>query len=494
MSARFLSAIGTSTVSSIILRATLALTGVLSFIHTASADMAVSATSAQSTYIAGRTNTFALDLKLTSDAWENVDNIRFAAPAGVTISAVRHIDGFHTCPDGIRLVLGMGTSAGGWVHPGHPSGCGYFGGAPYGEPQAVEVDLDVPAGYAGSLPLTVYADGDTCCGDAPHDGNTMLTFAPDPTIVPGAPRAAVGPDEVVVASAREAVQSVPLDIANVGGGTLGYAVAIAAGTATNCTTPANLPWLSVGSTSGAVAGGESVDAHLTIDTHGLAAGTYTALVCVATNDASASMRQVLVTADVSANACEAGDRVFADGFDGPVPACSLMRSVYANRDAFLAAVAPGYSDDHYTGLRTGYLYGPTEFGNDDWRYRVFSQDGAAGGLYLFPGAGVLSTAAASDHIVMTFTGAPVTALGGNVYGTLFQTNTSTVMNVVPTTTVLLTLDDGTTHSFTASARDAFRGIVTTKPIRSLTISTPDPSDEGFSIWGVADNLIVGRAR
>jgi hypothetical protein len=494
VSARSLPAIGNATVSSIFLRAVLALTGFIAFVHTARADMAVSATSPQSTYVAGRTNTFALDLKLTSAAWENVDNIRFAAPAGVAISAIRHIDGFHTCPDGIRLVLGMGTPSGGWVHPGHPSGCGYFGGAPYGEPQAVQVDLDIPAAYAGSLPLTIYADGDTCCGDAPHDGNVTLTFAPDPTIVAGAPRAAVGPDTLAVAMKREATQNAALGIVNVGGGTLGYAVAFADGQAADCATPANLPWLRATRTSGALAAGESADAGLVVDTHGQAAGTYTALVCVATNDASASMRFVRVTADVSADACDADDRVFADGFDGIAAACGEARGVYANRDAFVASVAPGYSEERYTGLRTGYLYGPVEFGNDDWRYRVYSHDGAVGGLYLFPGAGVMSTAAAFDHLTITFTGAPVTALGGNFYGTLFHTNTSTTMHVVPTTRVVLTLDDGTVETFTASARDAFRGIVATKPIRTLTIATPDEDVDGNIAWGVADNLIVGRRR
>lgn len=321
-----------------------------------------------------------------------------------------------------------------------------------------------------------------------------LTFTPDPTVVAGAPRAAVGPDDVTVMMMREATQRVALNIANAGGGTLGYAVAFADGQATNCAAPANLPWLHATQTSGAVAAGESADAGLVLDTHGQAAGTYSALVCVATNDASAPLLLVRVTAEVSADACDADDRLFTDGFDGIATACAQARGVYANRDAFVANVAPGYSEERYTGLRTGYLYGPVEFGNDDWRYRVYSHDGAVGGLYLFPGAGVMSTAAASDHLTITFTGAPVTALGGNFYGTLLYTNTSTVMNVVPATRVVLTLDDGTTQTFTASARDAFRGIVTTRPIRSITIATPDPDVDGNTIWGVVDNLIVGRRK
>jgi len=646
----------------------------------ARADMALTATSAQSTYVRGQTNRFVFDLNLISQAYEGGDNVYFSVPDGVTISSVHYLDGFHSCPDALLLVLGMGTDVGGWYNPGYPSFCGYFGGAPDpGEPQTMAVDIEVPAAYIGELPVIVTVEGDGCCDPPPHEGSVTLTFAdagsplrwnfddvaapalpvgwstatagagsawitqagtgdsapnavyePAPAVageadltsppiaVPAAggelhftqrfdtevhhdggvleiaidggafedilaaggafaagaydgtidanancsgadanplvgrsawsgaqdafapvtvglplaaaghsvqfrwrlgtdcsgqasandgwwiddvsvtssvPRASIGPAKLAVATDTGAQRTETLGIGNLGGGLLTYSIAIADGSASDCSTPASPAWLHLAATSGSVAGGVRDDVAVELDSSGLADGEYSALLCVTSNDASMPARQIPLTLSVAAGGCQAVDRIFANGFDDASNgACGSALQTFDARDAFLARVANDYDEDAYTGLRSGYLYGPTAFGNATYTYSVFTQDGAAGGLYLFAGSGMLSSASAQDQLVITFTGAPVTAVGGNFWGQLFFSSTSVDMNTTPPTTVVLTLDDGSSETFTADGPDDFRGFVATAPIHTLTIATPEPDPDGDYAWGVIDNLVVGRAR
>jgi len=162
-----------------------------------------------------------------------------------------------------------------------------------------------------------------------------------------------------------------------------------------------------------------------------------------------------------------------------------------SRDAFLSQVASGYAQGHYTGLRTGDLHGPIEFGNGTFAYSVFTQDEPLNtSLRLYAGAGVLSTASSADHLTLTFSGAPVTVLGGNFWGGLFFNNTT---NVLASTTIMLTLGDGSRETFTADGLDTFRGFISSVPIQSLSIAAPDIDADGDLPWGVIDNLVVGRA-
>lgn len=646
----------------------------------ARADMGVTATSDQTTYVRGQTNRLVFHLDLISSVYEGADNVYFTVPAGVTISAVHYLDGFHSCPDGLLIVLGMGTAQGGWYEPGYPSGCGYFGGAPDpGEPQAMAVDVDVPAAYVGDLPIVVNVDGDGCCDPPPHSGSVTISFldagaalrwsfddvlapalpagwatsgvgagaawitenasadtgpnaiyaagvgasgesdllsptmavdagggelhfhhrfatepshdggvleiaidggafqdiveaggvfadggyngildassdcssananplagraawsgtsnafgnvavvlpdsaaghqaqfrwrlgsdcagvAADPagwwidevTLAPNSVQASIGPAKLDVTSDINQQTTQTLDIGNLGGGAMTYAIAVADGSASDCSTPVSLPWLQLASNSGTVAGGARAQVAVQLDSSGLADGLHTALLCVSTNDASVPSMQIPLTLSVASGSCPINDRIFASGFDDASDGlCGSSLRTFSDRDAFLAEVGNDHAEDHYTGLRSGYLHGPIDFGNSTYTYSVFTQNGALAGLYLFAGSGVLSSTAASDQLVITFSGAPVTAIGGNFYGLLFYSNTSTEMNSVPPTPVVLTLDDGSTESFTASSPDDFRGFIARAPIHSLTIATPVPDADGDSIWGVMDNLIVGRAR
>jgi len=645
----------------------------------ARADIGVTATSEQSTYMRGQTNTLVFHLELSSGAFETADNIHFGFPAGVAVSAARYVDGNNTCPDALLLVLGMGRNDGGWFNPGHPSGCGFFTTSSKGEPQTFSIDADIPAGYVGDLPVLIIVEGDQCCGPPPHDDSVTLTFAdaaspavwnfddvgapalpagwgtaasqggipwitatdaadtapnsayaPTPSqsgdsvlttapiaidpaggelrfrhrfattpgsdggvieiaigngpfrdivsaggvfrqggynskitasaacsggdanpllgrdawsgsqdaftivavtlpdrasghqarfrwrlgtdcagpapaasgwwidtvnVTAAAPRAAIGPDKLAVKLDTNVQRSDTIGIDNVRGGALDFTVTTAD---TDCSNPAAVSWLHVLADHGTLAGGARADLPVEMDSSALPGGKYAALICVATSDVSRATAAIAVDLQVTPDACLT-DRVFADGFeelvaslDDPVPACNSSLRTFTRRDAFLAATADGYAEDHYTGLRTGFLHGPIEFDNGTFTYSVFTQDNPLNkSLFLFPGAGVLSTASSGDQVTLTFTGAPVTAVGGNFMGALFNLNQRPP---VPSATIVLTLDDGSTESFTASSLDNFRGFISSKLILSLSIASPDIDANGDIPWGVVDNVVVGRAR
>lgn len=642
----------------------------------ARADLSATVSSEQSSYVRGRTNTFVFQIGLISQNFEGADNIHFGFPDGVTVSAVRYLDGFHTCPDALLLALGMGAQDGGFFNPGHPSGCGYFASATTGEPHRFAVDAEIPAGYGGDLPILVSIDGDGCCDPPPHDDSVTLNFAdngsparwsfddvaapalpagwsaavvaagelwlsesdtsdtapnalhagnadssgeavltsagvavdaaggelrfrqryatdsgrdggvldiaidegafqdivaaggqfssggysgtleanadcagadanpllgraawtgaqdtystvavtlpaaaaghkvrfrwrlgtdctgaaPAPNgwwidsveLTPPSPHAVIGPAKLAVSTASGAQRSETIGIANAGGGALSYALAIGSD---DCAGAGSAPWLHLANSSGTLAGGASADVAVQIDASGLADGDYSAQLCVTTNDAAAASMQIPVRLNVASGTCAVFDRVFANGFDDADNGeCGTALRSFTDRDAFLRSVADGYAEDAFTGLRTGYINGPIDFGNDAYTYSVFTQDGALGGLYLFAGAGVLSTSAADDHVVITFTGAPVNALGGNFWGRLFFSNVDVHLNVDAPTTIVLTLDNGSSETFTANGPDDFRGFIAASRISSLTVSALDPTADGERYWGVVDGLIVGRAR
>jgi hypothetical protein len=94
-----------------------------------------------------------------------------------------------------------------------------------------------------------------------------------------------------------------------------------------------------------------------------------------------------------------------------------------------------------------------------------------------------STNAAADSIVVTFTGSPVTAVGGNFW--------ATDINVLPIgADVAILLSDGTTVAFTSTGPADFRGFTTALPITRITI---DALDVPNPAWPTMDNLIIGTS-
>jgi hypothetical protein len=88
------------------------------------------------------------------------------------------------------------------------------------------------------------------------------------------------------------------------------AIAVASGP---CATPSDVPWLSENPISGTTPAGGNDPVAVTFDATSLTVGSYTANVCVNTNDANARHEAVPVTFTVTG----IDDTIFQDGFDGP---------------------------------------------------------------------------------------------------------------------------------------------------------------------------------
>jgi hypothetical protein len=86
---------------------------------------------------------------------------------------------------------------------------------------------------------------------------------------------------------------------------------IAGGAGADCSSPADVPWLSEAPANGSVAGGASLEVSVTVDAAGMSPGDYLALLCMTTNDPANSLVQVPVSLTVGVN-----DTIFQDGFDG----------------------------------------------------------------------------------------------------------------------------------------------------------------------------------
>ena len=89
------------------------------------------------------------------------------------------------------------------------------------------------------------------------------------------------------------------------------ATGVAGGMGADCSNPADVPWLSETPTGGTVASGSSQDVTVTADASGLDPGSYSAVLCVTTNDPDNGLVQVPVTLTVTVD-----DTIFRDGFDG----------------------------------------------------------------------------------------------------------------------------------------------------------------------------------
>ncbi len=85
------------------------------------------------------------------------------------------------------------------------------------------------------------------------------------------------------------------------------------GGAAVCTALADVPWLSAAPASGTTAADGSSDVTVTFDSTGLAAGSYSANVCVNSNDTEQPVVAVPVTMTVTGGGGD--DVIFADGFD-----------------------------------------------------------------------------------------------------------------------------------------------------------------------------------
>jgi hypothetical protein len=146
-------------------------------------------------------------------------------------------------------------------------------------------------------------------------------------------------------------------------------------------------------------------------------------------------------------------------------------TVYTDSASFLSQIAPGGYTESFNGLDNSHS---ASFSNGTFAYTLSSP----GDIY-FSGTYV-SNSLPSEPLTITFTSGNVKAVGANFFITDFGDNFfSTAMTV--------TLDDGTTRTFTPGSESAgYRGFVSDSFITSLTISA---APESF--YSSLDNLTVG---
>lgn len=140
-------------------------------------------------------------------------------------------------------------------------------------------------------------------------GPTLMPFGPWVGSVPADPTATLTAGELDVSVMSGATASDLFGLSNTGaaGSTLTYTIDTAP---TSCASPAVVPWLSVAPASGGVAQGATSKITASVDATTLAPGSYSALVCVHSNDPANPTLQVPVNASVLPN-----DVIFANGFD-----------------------------------------------------------------------------------------------------------------------------------------------------------------------------------
>lgn len=165
-----------------------------------------------------------------------------------------------------------------------------------------------------------------------------------------------------------------------------------------------------------------------------------------------------------------------------VCAGSAMASstVYTDSASFLANVQPGFFFNDFATVPVGSVPSVSASGNG-FGYTITAT--GAGSNNLFNDPGIISTDSALDAILVTFTGAPVTAIGGNFWASdisFFPTGTNVTIN----------LSDGTNVSFPTTGPNTFRGFTSNVAITSMTIDAPESP---ANAWATMDNFYVGAA-
>jgi len=160
-------------------------------------------------------------------------------------------------------------------------------------------------------------------------------------------------------------------------------------------------------------------------------------------------------------------------------AASAGATVYTDEAGFVGAIQPNYYLEDFGSFTYGSYQGASlNFGPTNG----FSYQIAASSDILYSGPGNMSTNRYTDSLIITFTGSPVTAVGGIFWPTDMGGN-----NVVGPITV--TLSDGTILSLADAGATTFRGFVTDgAALTSISIAAGAASQ-----WPTVDHLYVGQA-
>jgi len=142
-------------------------------------------------------------------------------------------------------------------------------------------------------------------------GPTLMPFGPWAGTPTSNPAATVAPENIDVVVEQGATATDMFGITNSGdaGSSLDYTIDVAA---VSCANPEPLAWLDVAPTSGSVAAGATATVTATVDASTLIAGTYSAFVCVHSNDAAHALISVPVNVTVNLDPLEI---IFINGFD-----------------------------------------------------------------------------------------------------------------------------------------------------------------------------------
>lgn len=133
---------------------------------------------------------------------------------------------------------------------------------------------------------------------------TFVPFGPWATSTPAVPAATVAPGNVEIIAAQESTGSDQFGLTNSGdpGSTLDYTIDTAAA---SCASPTAVAWLGTSPADGHVASGATAMITAQANTAGMAIGTYTAKLCVHSNDPANATIEVPVSLEVQAPAVPA---------------------------------------------------------------------------------------------------------------------------------------------------------------------------------------------
>ncbi len=167
------------------------------------------------------------------------------------------------------------------------------------------------------------------------------------------------------------------------------------------------------------------------------------------------------------------EKLLGSGFEqGPTT------GTYPIRQLFLNNVHDDHYEENFDQVANG-MATSLNFSGNGFAYTV-----SANGGNLYNSNGRISVFNSHASIVVTFTGAPVTAVGGNFWAT----NHSSQPNG---SSIVISLSNNTQHTIDSTNADSFAGLITSTPITSITVTAPST---GTQTWPTMDNLIVGRRR
>ncbi len=143
--------------------------------------------------------------------------------------------------------------------------------------------------------------------------------------------------------------------------------------------------------------------------------------------------------------------------------------IYTNKGTFSQHIGNGFTNTFTNQPSTP----ASSYASGGFSYTI----SAPGGLY--SNGDFLGTNNANQNLTINFTGAAVTAIGGNFYAT-------NINDVFQSVAMTILLSDGTSTTFTPNNANTFRGVTTNIAITSLVLSAA-----GANTFAGLDNFFVG---